>query len=91
MEWISIKDKLPKDYDTCEFDYVLVIAEESFPTQLIGLAQYRDNQWEIVNEAGIHSCTGLYPLESKDITHWMKIPLVNPRNKICDGKLIQDK
>lgn len=79
IEWISVKDKLPKDFsipDTegiakmCEYDYVFLYSDKVFPGYLIAIGHYRDDHWEIIDNIGAHSCTGKYVLKSEDITHW---------------------
>ena len=78
MEWISVKDKLPKDFEEkgmCPHDAVLVVSiTPRGPAPLYGIAQWYEDGWTIINDEGAHSCTGFYVLESQDITHWMELP-----------------
>lgn len=76
MQWISVKDKLPTDLDTCALDYFLVYGLSG--TALIGIAQYDkdDKRWYFMddNKVGVNTCLGPYPFDDKNITHWMPLP-----------------
>ena len=69
MEWISVKDRLPKNdyYDDCQKRY-LAMTEPS-RTMYVARYGYKDKDWWIDN----HDC-----VLSKDsftkVTHWMPLP-----------------
>lgn len=71
-KWISVQEYLPTDFEEiCEHDYVLLLAEnpENGPRGLYALGQWY-GEWIIFGGEGVHSCSGTYPLKSKDISHW---------------------
>lgn len=78
MEWISVKDRLPKPYD-----FVLVFADpkgsnEPTPISLARLLP-GGTLWQFLSEYGDGSGVGVYqdlewPAEKEDITHWMPLP-----------------
>jgi hypothetical protein len=72
MEWISVKEKLPDDYD-----YVLVYATMNGTNEPcpISIARRYGREWEILNDEGIGFCmdSSMYIL-AKDITHWAPLP-----------------
>ena len=73
MEWISIKDKMPKDFeDRCENLCVFVCASnpDEDISPIFSIAQHYDDHWCILDDCGGYSCIGWYPLKSEDITHW---------------------
>lgn len=76
MKWISVKDKLPSDLDTCSLEYFLVFGS-GYPG-IIGIAQYdKDGKcWYFMdnNKIGVNSCMGPEPFDDKYITHWMPLP-----------------
>jgi len=77
MKWISVKDKLPTDFERpCHHDPVLIFANNIFGYgPVYGIAKYDDNKWEILGDAGAYDCEGFYELKSEDVTHWMELPI----------------
>ena len=76
MKWYKVADKLPYDIkDECEYDYVLVYANnpKGAPSYLFSVAQYKDGKWDILDDSGVHSCSGSYGMTSEMITHWAKL------------------
>lgn len=74
MNWISVKDKLPKDFEDtcCPHDAVLVTSSKL--SYRVGIAQWYENVWDIMGEQGADSCVGFHPMIAEDITHWMPLP-----------------
>lgn len=74
-KWICVEDKLPSDLDElCPQDFVLVYAEEgwdgvSYPS-MHGIAKFINNKWDIIGDAGGHSCVGAFEFKSEYVTHW---------------------
>lgn len=73
IKWISVKDKLPKDFEgLCQRDAVLVYSEGNGPGRH-GIARYVCDKWEVLGNEGANSCTGFYDMCSDDITHWKEL------------------
>lgn len=77
MNWIKVEDQLPEPYD-----FVLVYANNQGTNEPKPISIAR-----IVNQFGIWDFLGMgpndsvgaymdieYGIESKDVTHWMKLP-----------------
>lgn len=84
MKWISIKDKLPDDFNSCcSHDFVLVFSSsQEGPSGMYGIAQWYEDGWEIIGESGGFSCVGEFKLTSDMITHWMPLP-EKPKDDEC--------
>ena len=76
LEWVSIKDKLPEDYQ-----YVLVYgtAKATGEPCPISIARCFKGEWEMLNhseESNSVACGDLTWYMSEDeITHWVDLPL----------------
>jgi len=74
MNWISVKDKLPKDDDdNCSFVWVYSKRSTIGPDNVFGMARWIGGKWDIVDDIGAHNCSEWKALISEDITHWMPL------------------
>ena len=78
--WISVKDKLPDEYD-----FVLVIAYNNGTGEPKPISIARiddDSEWDFCNRDACMSCYGAwmdieYIMHVDDITHWMPLPSID--------------
>lgn len=75
MNWISVKDGLPKNENNNgdSFNYVLVGGEKD-DRWVMCFATHGCNEWTIKSDYGAFSDCGWPPLTPIEVTHWMPLP-----------------
>ncbi len=81
MKWISVKDRVPLDYEGyhpesnsyehCNYDCCLVKGGEFGMVTSIARWDIIDKKWEILGNSGGYSDLGFIELDSEEVTHWI--------------------
>ena len=74
MEWISVKDRMPDDYQYCLVYAKREGTDERCP---ISIGRYEIDEWALLFEGENNACAGgdlTWEMDADEITHWMSLP-----------------